>query len=371
VATHETDRTTSKVKGGSTVGLMNLDFVSLGALFLLSLVGPAFVAGGEVVTAQGTNTPVVVVTGLIGAAGIGALLQLTGRAIWNFFWPLNPVGGWKWLATDLAEFVNSKWRPTTFRTAIAESKGVKEYTDLAGWSEGDNVVIATEYLFYSEAPSELREWVRRRYYRFSDGLSAAAAILLGIIGGAFFPHQNPYLAVPLDALLVLVGLATLVFGYDSRRDAKHMETFWFKARGGLPSKPHIMISDIEGIGPVYAAKLESAGVRTTEALLKIGAKPKGRADLEKATGISHAKILEWVDRADLYRIDGVASEYSDLLEAAGVDSPVELATRVPAHLAAKLQEVNKAKKLVRRVPTEKAVEDWIEQAKRLPKVVEH
>jgi hypothetical protein len=305
----------SASKEGTTVGLMNLDFVSLGALFLLALVGPAFVDGGEVVAAQGTNTPVVVVIGLIGAAGIGALLQLTGRAIWNFVWPLHPVGGWKWLATKLADRDIWPWgKPATFRTDIAESTGVKEYTDLADGSEGDKVVIATEYLFYSEAPAELREWVRRRYYRFSDGLSAATAILLGIIGGAFFPHQNPLWQVVLDALLGLVGFATLVFGYDSRQDAKHMEMFWFKVRDWVPSKSRVMISDLEGIGPAYA----------------------------------------------------------DLLEAAGVDSPVELAHRVPANLAAKLQEVNKAKKLVRRVPGEKVVTGWIEQAKKkLPKTVQH
>jgi len=131
------------------------------------------------------------------------------------------------------------------------------------------------------------------------------------------------------------------------------------------------IVDVEGIGPVFAAKLEAAGVKTTDDLLEKGAKPKGRDELEKATGISHGKILEWVNHVDLYRLDGVGSEYSDLLEAAGVDSPVELAHRVPANLAAKLAEVNDAKKLVRRVPTEAVVAGWIAQAKKLPKVVEH
>jgi predicted flap endonuclease-1-like 5' DNA nuclease len=131
------------------------------------------------------------------------------------------------------------------------------------------------------------------------------------------------------------------------------------------------IVDVEGIGPAYAAKLQKAGVKTTDELLARGAKPKGRDELEKATGISHGKILEWVNHVDLYRLNGVASEYSDLLEAAGVDSPVELAHRVPAKLAAKLAEVNAAKKLVRRVPTEKVVAGWIEQAKKLPKIVEH
>ena len=131
------------------------------------------------------------------------------------------------------------------------------------------------------------------------------------------------------------------------------------------------IADVEGIGPAFAAKLEKAGVKTTDDLLEKGAKPKGRDELEKATGISHGKILEWVNHVDLYRLDGVGSEYSDLLEAAGVDSPVELAHRVPANLAAKLAEVNEAKKLVRRVPTEAVVAGWIAQAKSMPKVDEH
>jgi predicted flap endonuclease-1-like 5' DNA nuclease len=131
------------------------------------------------------------------------------------------------------------------------------------------------------------------------------------------------------------------------------------------------IADVEGIGPAFAAKLEKAGVKTTDDLLEKGAKPKGRDELEKATGISHGKILEWVNHVDLYRLDGVGSEYSDLLEAAGVDSPVELAHRVPANLAAKLAEVNEAKKLVRRVPTEAVVAGWIAQAKSMPMVVEH
>ena len=131
------------------------------------------------------------------------------------------------------------------------------------------------------------------------------------------------------------------------------------------------VEDVEGIGPAYAEKLIKAGIKTTDDLLARGAKRKGRDELEKATGIAHAKILGWVNRVDLYRLNGVGSEYSDLLEEAGVDSPLELSHRVAANLAAKLEEINKAKKLVRRVPAETMAADWIEQAKKLPKVVEH
>ena len=131
------------------------------------------------------------------------------------------------------------------------------------------------------------------------------------------------------------------------------------------------IIDVEGIGPVYAEQLAVVGVKTTDDLLERGAKPKGRDDLEAATGISHALILKWVNRVDLYRIKGVGSEYSDLLEIAGVDSPVELAHRNAANLVATMAEANAARSLVRRVPTLEMVTAWIEESKTLPKVVEH
>lgn len=132
------------------------------------------------------------------------------------------------------------------------------------------------------------------------------------------------------------------------------------------------IEDVEGIGPVFAAKLEAAGVSGTDDLLERGAKPSGRLALEEATGIGHALILEWVNHVDLMRIDGVGSEYSDLLEAAGVDSPPELARRNAANLATTIDEVVAARpNIVRRAPNEKELQDWIDQSKKLPKVVEH
>lgn len=129
------------------------------------------------------------------------------------------------------------------------------------------------------------------------------------------------------------------------------------------------IDDIEGIGPVFAAKLVEVGVKTVEALLKAGATPKGRVDLAEKSGIDKGKILEWVNHADLYRIKGIGSEYSDLLEEAGVDTVVELSKRKSENLHAKILEVNLEKKLVRRPPSFKMVEDWVKQAKDLPKVV--
>jgi predicted flap endonuclease-1-like 5' DNA nuclease len=133
----------------------------------------------------------------------------------------------------------------------------------------------------------------------------------------------------------------------------------------------VNIIDVEGIGPVYAEQLGVVGIKTTDDLLERGAKPKGRDDLEAATGIAHALILKWVNRVDLYRLKGVGSEYSDLLEIAGVDSPAELAHRNPANLVETMAEANAARSLVRRLPTLEMVTAWIEESKTLPKVVEH
>ena len=131
------------------------------------------------------------------------------------------------------------------------------------------------------------------------------------------------------------------------------------------------VVDIEGVGPAYAAKLEAAGVKDTEVLLKMGATPKGRQELAEKTGITEKLILEWVNRVDLYRIKGVGSEYSDLLESAGVDTVVELAARKPDNLVAKMTEVNEAKHLVRKLPTLAQVQDWVKQAKELPRAVSY
>jgi predicted flap endonuclease-1-like 5' DNA nuclease len=131
------------------------------------------------------------------------------------------------------------------------------------------------------------------------------------------------------------------------------------------------IEQVEGIGKTYAKKLQDAGVFTTGALLTRGDTPQGRKELAQATGIDNGLILEWVNHVDLYRIDGVGEEYSDLLEEAGVDTVVELATRNPENLYQKLIEINTAKKLVRRLPTANQVENWIAQAKKLPRMISY
>ena len=131
------------------------------------------------------------------------------------------------------------------------------------------------------------------------------------------------------------------------------------------------IDAIEGIGVKNATTLRKARIRTTEALLKAGATRKGRKDLAEAIGFSEHMILEWVNRADLFRVKGVGAEYSDLLEACGVDTVKELRTRNPGSLLTKMAAINEQKRLVRRLPTESMVARWVAHAKELMPLVEH
>ena len=131
------------------------------------------------------------------------------------------------------------------------------------------------------------------------------------------------------------------------------------------------LSDIEGIGEAYSTKLEDAGITSLENLLKICCNKKGRKEIAEKSGISEKLVLSWVNRADLSRVKGVSTQYADLLECAGVDTVPELAQRNSDNLQSKMAEVNEDKKLVRKVPTASQVQDWVAQAKELPRVVTH
>lgn len=131
------------------------------------------------------------------------------------------------------------------------------------------------------------------------------------------------------------------------------------------------IKEIEGISQKLATILRKSGIRTTEALLKRAATKKGRRELAATTGLDEKQILEWVNRADLMRCQGVGSEYSDLLEAAGVDTIKELRRRNPISLTARMIEINDKNRLVRRLPTESMVSGWVSSAQNLEPMVKY
>ena len=131
----------------------------------------------------------------------------------------------------------------------------------------------------------------------------------------------------------------------------------------------VRLIEIEGVGVVYTKKLKDAGIRGSKSFLECGASRQGRREIAEKTGIDEGLILQWLNHVDLMRIQGVGEEYSDLLEAAGVDTVAELARRSPANLYKALAAVNQEKKLVRKMPTQDQVAGWIAQAGKLPKVL--
>lgn len=129
------------------------------------------------------------------------------------------------------------------------------------------------------------------------------------------------------------------------------------------------ITMIESIGPVMKEKLAAAGVSTVEGLLEKGATKAGRKAIAEASGLDESKVLVWVNMADLFRVNGIASQFAELLKAAGVDTVKELRNRNPENLHAALVKTQEEKGLTRVVPAASKVADFIEQAKSLEPVV--
>jgi uncharacterized protein DUF4332 len=126
------------------------------------------------------------------------------------------------------------------------------------------------------------------------------------------------------------------------------------------------VTAIEDIDPDEIDALKSAGVRTTEKLLEGASSPKGRKVLAAKTGISEKRLLHFANIADKLRIKGMGNGYAGLLCAAGVDTVKELKYRNPERLAKSMADINKKRKLVRFLPSEKLVTRWVEHAKKLP-----
>ncbi len=129
--------------------------------------------------------------------------------------------------------------------------------------------------------------------------------------------------------------------------------------------------DIEGVGAFHAAKLAELGIKTQEELLTAAGTPAGRQDLVARANLTMEQVLNWANRADLARVNGIGDQYADLLEAAGVDTVPELAQRNAENLYAKLVEVNEDHILVDRLPSTGDVADWVKEAKALPRALHY
>jgi hypothetical protein len=126
------------------------------------------------------------------------------------------------------------------------------------------------------------------------------------------------------------------------------------------------ITDLNGIDEDAIASLKSVGIRTTERLLEAAKSPKGRKDLAAKIDIGEKQLLCWANMADRMRVKGLGKDYAELMQLAGVDTVKELKYRNPEKLAKAMATANAKRKLVRLLPSDKAVTRWIEQAKKLP-----
>lgn len=131
------------------------------------------------------------------------------------------------------------------------------------------------------------------------------------------------------------------------------------------------LTDIQGISDTYAGKLESMGITSVEQLLEEGATPSGRKQIAEKTGIAASHIQRWINYSDLFRIKGIAGQFAELLEAAGVDTVPELAQRNAENLAQKMKSINEDKNLTRVVPSVPQISEWVEMAKTLPRKVHY
>ena len=136
-----------------------------------------------------------------------------------------------------------------------------------------------------------------------------------------------------------------------------------------PSSARTNLTSIPGIAVTTEAKLNAAGINNVNDLLLEGATPKGRKEMAARSGLPAEEIVKFVHYAELFRINGVAAHTAGLLQAAGIETVLELAKSSASHLHVKLQQAHDAKKEKGKAPTEKQVADWIEAAKALPQIV--
>jgi predicted flap endonuclease-1-like 5' DNA nuclease len=128
------------------------------------------------------------------------------------------------------------------------------------------------------------------------------------------------------------------------------------------------IEDIEGIGQGRGNALRGLGISTIQLLFDNFRQADGnRGKLASKLKIEEDIVRQWVSMADLMRIPGVGSQYSELLEASGVHSVPDLANQDALSLAEKMQQTNKAQHItVITLPGTSEVSSWITIAKSLP-----
>ena len=327
---------------------------------------------------------VIILTAIVGASFVASGLRswFAATASWTLLWAIIfivlAVAGilWQWRryrhlrllafggpaakpgATPAAEPVPARSAPAVELAAPALEAEAPAAAAVAGAA----VVAAAEASAETAAPAPEAEAAAAESVAPALEVEAPAAVAAAAVaaaGEAATPEEAPA-AHAAEAAAGAAGAAAT--------DQKQLAATLSPAELGFLQEK---VDFIEGIGASYAATLNQAGIVSVMDLLQRGATRKGRAELVEATGIHAGLLLKWINHADLFRIKGVGKQFGELLEAAGVDTVMELAQRNPVNLFSKLAEVNAEKKLAGRSPHQDEVNNWVQQAKGLPRVVEY
>lgn len=122
---------------------------------------------------------------------------------------------------------------------------------------------------------------------------------------------------------------------------------------------HHHVIEVEGIGPVFATRLNSIGIITTDQLL--AANP---ADVAARIDATPELVTEWQDMARLMRLKGIGPQIAELLVRSGVRTPEALAKETPERLSRACTQTMEGKKVrIANVQVTPAVaKRWIEAA---------
>lgn len=120
---------------------------------------------------------------------------------------------------------------------------------------------------------------------------------------------------------------------------------------------YIDVSDLSGVGPTVARRMNEFGVFTTGDLLRV----ERRRLAEKVKAVSLAQVRRWQAIAELLEVKGVTLPVAEGLHAAGVETLDELAGRPLSELRA-LLETMRLQGVVEALPSDDDLVAWMKDA---------
>ena len=131
-----------------------------------------------------------------------------------------------------------------------------------------------------------------------------------------------------------------------------------------------LLRNFKGVNPEYIDRLEALGIKQAGRMLSIGQTPQMRTLVATVVEIPEAAVLELVRLSDLARLPGVKGIRARLYYEAGVDSVDKLAAFEPQELLSLTAQYVERTGFDGAPPLPKEVSSTIENARRLPKLVE-